>query len=204
MRDENNWAEFVGTIGEDIRLSHGNQFYACYKTVLCVRRTSGAIDAIPIFIDGRGLKQCDVHKGSKVRVEGRVQSQHEWDEKRQEHHVKLYVQVTEMKVVPDTEPDKNEVFLSGTIYGKSILRKTPRGKNIVDFTIVYTRENGWKSHRIWCIAWGSAAYSISEKCEGDRVAFQGRFQSRYYIKALKNGKEEQRITYEVSSMKLVE
>lgn len=87
---------------------------------------------------------------------------------------------------------------------KSILRKTPRGKNIVDFTIVYTRENGWKSHRIWCIAWGSAAYSISEKCEGDRVAFQGRFQSRYYIKALKNGKEEQRITYEVSSMKLVE
>lgn len=204
MRDKNNWVELVGTIGEDIRLSYGNQFYTCYKTVLYVQRTSGAIDEIPIFIDERNLKQCDAHKDSKVSVEGRVQRRSEWDEKKQGYHVTLYVQVTEMKVVPDTEPDKNEVFLSGTICGDPILRTTPKGKMIADFSIICTRASGWKSYRIWCIAWGSAAYSISEKCEGDRVAFYGRFQSRYYTKVLENGEEEQRITYEVSSMKLVE
>lgn len=204
MRDKNNWVELVGTIGEDVRWNHRCRSTLLYTTVLHVQRTSGTVDEIPMIVNGEILKQCDVHKGSKVRVEGRVQRHSEWDEKWQVYHTKLYVQVTGMEVVPDTEPDKNEVFLSGTICGEPILRRTPRNKMIVDFSIICTRNNiRRKSHRIWCIAWGSEAYSINEMCEGDNVAFYGRFQSRYYTKRLENGEEAQQITYEISSMKLV-
>ena len=205
MRDENNWVELVGTIGEDIRWSHriGNAFL--YRTILHVRRLSGIIDEIPMNVNSEILKQCDAHKDSKVRVEGRIQRRREWDKKWQVYHVRLYVQVTGMEIVPDTEPDKNEVFLSGTICGEPILRSTPLHKTVVDFSIIYTRNNIRKeSYRIWCIAWGSEAHSISKKCEGDAVAFYGRFQSRYYTKRLESGEEEQQITYEISSMKLVE
>lgn len=204
MREENNWAEFVGTIGEDIRRNHrrANAFF--YKTVLHVRRLSGTIDEIPLCVDGEILKQCDAHKDSKVKVEGRIQRRREWDEKWQVHHMRLYVQVTGMEIVPDTEPDKNEVFLSGTICGEPILRSTPLNKTVVDFSIICTRNNiRRKSYRIWCIGWGSEAYSINEMCEGDNVAFYGRFQSRYYTKRLESGEEAQQITYEISSMKLV-
>jgi len=203
MQDVNNWAEFVGTIGEVVRVNQHCKGITFYKVVLHVQRTSGTIDEVPMMTRDTIIKRCNACKGSKVSVKGTVQRNCEWDEKRKMNHVKLEIQVTEMEVVSEAELDKNEVFLSGSLYGETILRQTPQGKTITDFSII-SYITPIKSVRLWCIAWGNVAYSIKEMEEGDTVAFSGRFQSREYTKKWGDGEKEQRTVYEISVMRLIE
>lgn len=202
MEHESNRAELVGTIGEDVRWSHrsGNTFL--YKTVLHVQRTSGTIDKVPLIVRSSILQKCKVCKGSKVSVVGTVRSYEDVDPKRQKHHMKMYAQVEEMEVVPNDEPDKNEVFLSGTIHGTPVLRQTPLARTITDFSII-SHATPKRTFMLWCIAWGSTAYSINEKVAGDDVTFRGRFQSRDYTKKWEDG-EEKRTVQEISVMDLIE
>lgn len=203
MYDENNRAEFVGTIGEDMRISHKVSNCTFYDVVLHVKRISGIIDKIPLIVREKILKQCEVSKGSKISVKGELQSRAEWDPKRRKSHMRMYVQVTEMKVVSDDEKDKNEVFLSGTMCGEPNLRRTPKGKDIVDFSIISWLKNA-KSYRVWCIAWHKMAYSINEKKNKEPLTFLGKFQSREYTKRWGDGEEEQKLVYEISVVELIE
>ena len=203
MQSKTNSAQFVGKVGEDIQINHKRRYGIFYKIILHVQRMSGVIDEIPMIVKDTILERCNVCKGSKIRVEGRVQRHWLLDEKTQKRQVKLYVQVTQMEEVTEAEPDKNEVFLSGMIWGTPNLRKTPFNKIITEFSIV-TKGEYQKNYKIWCIAWGKSAYAVELKSDGETIAFQGRFQSRYYTKVLENGEEEQKITYEVSVMELIE
>lgn len=194
MRNENNWAEFVGTIGEDKQLEYKVNEISFYRIVLYVKRLSGISDEIPMIVNEKILEQCDVHEGLRVKVSGEIRRRRNMDENG--YHVKIFVYVTDMNEVSDTEQDKNEVFLSGIIYNPN-LRNTFKGTPIVDFSIITSLK------RLWCIAWFEDAYAISKKHNGDEIAIYGRFQSRIYGKVLKNGTREPQITYEISSTKLV-
>lgn len=203
MGYESNRVELVGTIGEDVKKRYRRTDFTLYETVLHVRRTSGTIDKVPLIVRDSILKKCNVCKGSKVSVVGTVRSYEDVDQERQKHHMKMYAQVAEMEVVPNNEIDKNEVFLSGTIYGTPVLRQTPSAKTIADFSII-SQATPKKTFMIWCIAWGSAAYSINKKAAWDNVTFRGRFQSRGYTKRWDDGEEEQRTVQEISLMNLIE
>lgn len=202
MEHESNRVELVGTIGEGVKERYRGTDFTLYETVLHVRRTSGTIDKVPLIVRDSILQKCNACKGSKVSIVGTVRSYGDVDQKRQKHHMKMCVQAEEMEVVPNDEPDKNEVFLSGTICGTTVLRQTPSARTVADFSIISQLLNR-KSFRIWCIAWENTAHSVNEKAAGDYITFRGRFQSRDYTKKWEDG-EEKRTVQEISVMDLIE
>lgn len=54
-----------------------------------------------------------------------------------------------------------------------------------------------------CIAWGSLAYRCGAMEVGDRLALEGRLQSRAYTKEI-DGRIQERIAFEVSVMSLTD
>ena len=204
MKDKNNWAEFVGTIGEDIRFHHQGKRASFYSIILHVQCKIGVIDKIPMIVNEEDLKACNAHKGVKVRIEGRVQRQQKWDEKSQQRHVIIYVQVIKMESVSDEEQDQNKVYLTGTLYDFSIMKRAYENKKaFLSFSII-TKVITGETYRIWCVALGENAYSIDQMELQGEIAFFGRFQSRDYVKGLPNGEKEQRTTYEIFVTELVE
>jgi single-stranded DNA-binding protein len=54
-----------------------------------------------------------------------------------------------------------------------------------------------------CIAWGSLAYRCGSMAVGDRLALEGRLQSRIYTKDV-DGRPQERTAFEVSVMSLAD
>ena len=96
----------------------------------------------------------------------------------------------------------NRIALSGVICKQPYLRRTPLGRSICDVILAVNRHYG-RADYLPCIAWGQVASTVAGMSVGDRLALEGRVQSRNYTKLLDSGAVE-RVAYEVSIMQLVE
>ena len=94
----------------------------------------------------------------------------------------------------------NKVLLP--LCGKPVLRRTPLGRSICDVSLAVNRHYG-RADYLPCIAWGQTAVQIAGMDVGERLALEGRVQSRTYTKLLESGSEE-RTAFEVSIMQLLD
>ena len=94
------------------------------------------------------------------------------------------------------------ILLSGTLCKKPVLRRTPLGRSICDVILAVNRHYG-RADYLPCIAWGQTAVQIAGMDVGERLALEGRVQSRTYTKLLESGSEE-RTAFEVSIMQLLD
>lgn len=85
---------------------------------------------------------------------------------------------------------------------KAVLRRTPLGRSICDVILAVNRHYG-RADYLPCIAWGQTAVQIAGMDVGERLALEGRVQSRTYTKLLESGSEE-RTAFEVSIMQLLD
>ena len=79
---------------------------------------------------------------------------------------------------------------------------TPLGRSICDVILAVNRHYG-RADYLPCIAWGQTAVQIAGMDVGERLALEGRVQSRTYTKLLESGSEE-RTAFEVSIMQLLD
>ena len=73
-----------------------------------------------------------------------------------------------------------------------------------EFIVAVNRKYG-RADYIPCIAWGTLAEQLSRQLDvSSEICFWGRIQSRTYTKRLESGQTEERITREVSIMRIIE
>ena len=115
---------------------------------------------------------------------------------------KLVVSVFAKTLSQEEGEDENRLELSGTICKPPILRTTPLGRTICDMILAANRRYG-RADYLPCIAWGSLAYRCGAMEVGDRLALEGRLQSRVYTKEV-DGRTQERTAFEVSIMSLTD
>ena len=146
------------------------------------RRTSGISDIIPV-------KNLHADINERVHIIGRLKTRNFVDANNVRHK-EMYVECTSMMEL-EGQHDINTVRFDGYICKKEVLRSTPNGRTILDFTAAIN-ENSSSSY-ISCIIWSKAAKWLSELDIGTKVYIAGRFQSREYTK-----NDETKIAYEIS------
>ena len=100
-------------------------------------------------------------------------------------------------VEPDDETNPNVIELEGYICKPPLYRTTPFKREICDVLLAVNRAYN-KSDYIPCIAWGRNARYVNGLSVGDRIALQGRIQSREYQKMTEEGGQITKTAYEVS------
>lgn len=204
-KEINNSAKFIGKIATPLKINHASGKGKFYECNLQVKRLSGTCDTIPLILTERTLNQLDysLTVNMKVLVEGMVHTSNWWGEDGK-RHLKVYVKVQSISQVKEEEPYKNEVFLCGYLCRAPVYRKIPlTGKIITDFMLAQNPNGGKRRAYIPCIAWNKIAIDVARREVSDEITIKGRFQSRVYSKYLEDGTMEQRINYEVSTMKLI-
>lgn len=184
----------VGTVECDPVFSHeyGNQRY--YKFTVLTKRLSGIYDRVICHINES--RKHVISSGEKVSIRGEIRTfrMHGNDGK---NHLQVFVTPTEiLHDEIEAEEDNDFGFIDGEIQWILPIRRTPRGRLIIDFSIKSQRPT--KYDTIPCIAWGDNAEMLSEFKEGDHIRIKGRLQSREYLKRYDNGDEELKTAYEFS------
>lgn len=166
---------------------------AFYRTYLTVKRTSGAVDVLPVIISERLLTRRE--KGMILKITGEYRScNYEEDGK---WHTWLYVFAQNAEELDEEEENNNEIYMEGFLCKLPKCRTTPLGKEITDLLIASNRRFG-KSDYIPCIAWGRNAAYAGKLTIGTPVKVTGRVQSRLYNKRISDTQCEERVAYEVS------
>jgi len=184
----NNQVTVSGWIASKFAFSHevfGEKFFTAQ---LAVKRSSGAVDLLPVLFSERIINTNENYINVCIRITGQFRSYNQPDEIR--NRLVLYIFAQEYEWIDDG--NTNSVALEGYICKPPIYRKTPLGREIADVMLAVNRPYG-KSDYIPCICWGRNARFAESLVIGDYVRFAGRIQSREYSK-----NEEKRTAYEVS------
>ena len=152
-----------------------------FRTLMCVKRTSGNEDVLPVVFSKEMLPEFEI--GAKMKVTGRLQTQNS------KGHLDLFARVY---IIEPFEKDENYVEYEGVICKETIFRTTPF-RRIITEAILANNAPPASSSYVPTIFWGSLAVAMSDAKTGDTYMTCGRFQSRKYFK---NG--EERICYEYS------
>lgn len=164
-----------------------------YRFYISVKRTSGAVDELPVVVSGNILNCLGLNVGDTVRVLGEYRSYSRQDETGKK--LDLFVFARGLAKCSEEEATNNHVKMEGYVCKKAKLRVTAKGRRVVDI-MVAVNKNG-RSWYIPCILWNLTDETISDINPGNRIFLTGRVQSRQYHK--KNGEEyETRTAYEVS------
>ena len=115
---------------------------------------------------------------------------------------RLVVSVFARELTQEEGEDENVLALSGVLCKPPALRATPLGRTICDMILAINRRYG-RADYLPCIAWGSLAYHCGSMKVGDRLALEGRLQSRVYTKEI-DGQMQERTAFEVSVMSLAD
>lgn len=194
-----NTIHLKGRIAQQLQFDHELFDEQFYTTTLCVPRTSGAEDFLPVTISERLLIGQTLAVGSELCVEGQLRTHN----KIQEGSSRLVITAFAQQIL-NCEEDRenaNQVRLTGTLCKLPVFRTTPFGREIADLMIAVNRAYG-KSDYLPCIAWGRTARFAASLKPGDRVWLAGRFQSRVYQKQLPDGTAQNKTAYEVSAYRL--
>lgn len=171
--------------------NHGRHFY---RLTLLVPRLSGAVDRLPVVAEEQLLNGLDLSGGEMLTVTGQIRSHNI----RLEGIRRLLIFVFASAIVAQDGEPMNQVLLEGALCREPIYRRTPLGREICDVMLAVTRAFH-RADYLPCILWGSTAYQIAQCHTSQRIALEGRLQSRIYTKQTENGPEE-RTAYEISAL----
>lgn len=198
MEESRNYVELWGVADAPPVFSHENHGRRFDKFPLRVERLSGQADR-PVIVAGEDLlRGHPVAAGDDVRVIGQLRS---FNNKSGEGS-RLILTVLAQSLEQGNGESFNRIRLSGVLCKQPVLRRTPLGRSICDLILAVNRRYG-RADYLPAIAWGQVASQVAQMTVGDRLAFEGRVQSRTYTKQLPTGAEE-RTAYEVSVMNLTE
>lgn len=151
-------------------------------------RFSGTQDLINIHMEYTD----DLFDGNRVVIEGDVRTMI--------HGGKVHVYVFGRTIEPfNEEDDINFCQGLGIVCKKGIVRDTPAGKKLIDFTLMSNSE--YRKDYIPCIAWFGVANSINDLDTCSSLWISGRLQSRNYEKCI-DGKMETLTAFELSVSKI--
>ncbi|MBQ9827783.1 MAG: single-stranded DNA-binding protein [Lachnospiraceae bacterium] len=207
-----NTAAITGVLTEPVTFSHEYMGGYFYKSVIEADRRSEEHDLIPVIFPGKALRGRNVTKGSAVTIRGQFRSRNTPGPDRMK--LMLYFYATDVEEEPPVDDDvvcespasycgseHNSVFLDGYLCREPGYRITPRGRDITDMILAVNRKTN-RTDYIPCIAWGKNALLAKEMRVGDRIALNGRIQSRVYRKTDPEGSEREMTAYEVSVMSM--
>ena len=191
-----NQVELEGRVLTAPVLSHENHVTRFYRFSLSVPRLSGQADLLPVLVTERYLPLAAPE--APLRIRGQFRSFNN----RSGHGSRLVLTVFAREAEPGTGTPENRILLSGTLCKPPVYRRTPLGRSICDLMLAVPRRYGRAAY-LPVIAWGQLASLLSSRGVGDRLALEGRVQSRLYTKVTEDGPQE-RTAYEVSVMHLTE
>lgn len=199
MQTNNNRIFLRGRLAAPPALSHINHGVEYLLLPLSVCRLSGAEDTLHVVASREQLSALPpLEAGAPLSVWGEVRTFNN----RSGVGSKLVVSVFAKTLSQEEGEDENRLELSGTICKPPILRTTPLGRTICDMILAANRRYG-RADYLPCIAWGSLAYRCGAMEVGDRLALEGRLQSRVYTKEV-DGRTQERTAFEVSIMSLTD
>ena len=193
-----NYVELWGVAEAEPRLSHENHGQRFYKFPLRVDRLSGQADRPIIVVSEAQLERLGIEEDTPLRIVGQLRSFNN----KSGQGSRLVITVLAQEIERGDGSFFNRIALSGVICKQPYLRRTPLGRSICDVILAVNRHYG-RADYLPCIAWGQVAATVAGMAVGDRLALEGRVQSRNYTKLLDSGAVE-RVAYEVSIMQLVE
>lgn len=194
-----NVAHICGEVVEELSVSHRTYGEVFYTFEVGIRRNSGYEDRLIIMASERILSMTDVAVGAQLDIQGQIRTYNE----DVDGHNKLNI-VVFAREIEESGSDympTNEIYLEGFLCKKPLQRTSPLGRRICDLMLAVNRMYN-KSDYIPCIAWGRNAIYSSTLEVGDKIAVQGRLQSRQYKKKTEDGDVQIKTAYEVSILQL--
>ena len=200
MQTNNNKIFLRGRLAAPPSLSHVNHGVEYLLLPLSVCRLSGAEDTLHVVASREQLEPAlpPLEAGSPLSVSGEVRTFNN----RSGVGSRLVISVFAKALFQEEGEDENHLELFGTLCKPPVLRTTPLGRTICDMILAANRRYG-RADYLPCIAWGSLAYYCASKEVGDRLALEGRLQSRIYTKEI-DGRTQERTAFEVSVMSLAD
>lgn len=183
-----------GSLQDLPQFSHENHGRKFYRFLLEVPRLSGAVDLLPVIAREDVLHALDPTAGAMITVIGQIRSHN----LRQDGLRHLLIFVFATQVYAQDGPPANEVNIIGTICRAPTYRRTPLGREICDVMLAVSR-SFHRADYLPCILWGRTALEISQCQVRDRIAIEGRLQSRLYNKQTDDGIIT-RTAYELSAL----
>ena len=197
MQTNNNKIFLRGRLAAPPSPSHVNHGVEYFLLPLSVCRLSGAEDTLHVVASREQLDALpSLEADSPLTVSGEVRTFNN----RSGVGSRLVVSVFAKALSQEEGEDENRLELSGTLCKPPVLRTTPLGRTICDMILAANRRYG-RADYLPCIAWGSLAYRCGAMEVGDRLALEGRLQSRIYTKEI-DGQTQERTAFEVSIMSL--
>lgn len=196
-----NEVKLCGNVVSRLLYSHEWNGKKIYKFFISVKRLSGVEDVIRVLVFDELLEKLktQIVEGKTVSILGEYESYYTIGKK-----FILSVHANEITVQDASEIQAvNHVVLTGYICKKVPVRKTPRGKTIIDVFVAINYPNKRTAY-IPCVVWGETANRVDKLKLGDKVTFVGRAQSRKYNKVYDDKKVEQRMAYEFSVSEYLE
>ncbi len=190
----NNRVMLTGKVTEEAKFSHEVFGEGFYEIKLEVPRLSAQTDVLPVTVSERLLSCHDASVGATLSVIGQFRSYNKLEQERSRLMLTVFARdISEA----DDEPNPNVIELEGYICKPPLYRTTPFKREICDILLAVNRAYN-KSDYIPCIAWGRNARYVNGLSVGDRIAVQGRIQSREYQKIKEDGEQITKTAYEVS------
>lgn len=196
--NDSNAVRLHGTVDAAPVFSHGPDRGRFFRAEVRVPRLSGMDDVVPVLLREGDVEGFD--PGKEVTLAGSLRSYNN----KSGVGRKLVLDVLVDDWREEAGEPSNELRLRGTVCRAPVLRRTPLGRSICDVLLAVPRPGRGKSDYLPVIAWGRMAYECSERCVGDGLAFDGRFQSRGYRKVQPDGSVKEMTAYEVSMGNLVD
>jgi len=195
----NNRVTLTGKVVEEAKFSHEVFGEGFYEIKLEVPRLSSQTDILPVTISERLLASHDASVGATLSVIGQFRSYNKLEQEKSRLMLTVFV-----RDIPecDDEVNPNVIELEGYICKPPLYRTTPFKREICDILLAVNRAYN-KSDYIPCIAWGRNARFVNGLRVGERIAIQGRIQSREYQKTKEDGSVVTKTAYEVSVSRVV-
>ena len=194
LTEKNNKVFISGEIVSDAEFSHEVYGEGFYELSVMVKRLSGQGDILPITVSERLIADKNLQKGVIINALGQFRSYNKLEAERSRLMLTVFARdILEI----DDESNPNVIELEGYICKPPLYRTTPFKREICDILLAVNRAYN-KSDYIPCIAWGRNARYVNGLSVGDRIAVQGRIQSREYQKTTGEGQQVTKTAYEVS------
>lgn len=183
---------------KNIQYSHNIGDIEYDKATLLVARDNGKEDLIELKFK-RFSNIYNENDEIEIRGNIRTYSQKLEDRNRVNVYVFTYFDRPEEEI-PEGYNSNSYCEIDGTICKKNELRKTMKGKDVLDFIVANNimTNTQYLNCYLPCVAWGKCAKALNNLQVGDKIKIKGSLQSREYKKKISDEDFELRIAHEIS------